>query len=153
MLNPKTNTTILVIVIFVLAMQTADAFKMPRLDLDNSLEKVIKGAGIIFLIKQFGGELNNFINKVLSDKSVPNVEATKVVPILTFGQGIEAGACQIAGPANKVGQVEAGFSVAAMLDKGHRFNIQTLVPSSSLNPLKLNRVYGVGITAIIDYKL
>lgn len=135
----------------------AEALKLPKFKLPGfgkgDLEKVLKGAGIVLLIKQFGGVLNNFINTILMNNGAAVRDATKVVPILTFGQGMEAGACQVSGPQAAVNRVKVVFSVAASLDKGHRFNVQALVPSASMNPLKLERVDGVGVSAIIDYKL
>ncbi len=149
-------TTILAAFICFLLIQPADALKLPKIKLggaEKTLQKVLTGAGIILLINQFGKELNTFINGILANKGIPNRSATKVVPILTFGQGVEAGACQVTGPTEDVNRVKAVLSISSMLDKGHKFNIQALVPTSSLNPTELKRVYGVGISAIIDYKL
>lgn len=149
----KRVSFVAILLVMVLLLQSADAIKLPKIKLGSSIEKVLKGAGIILLVKQFGGELNNFINTLLINKGAAIREATKVVPILTFGQGVEAGACQVSGSSEAVSKVQVVLSVAAMLDKGHKFNVQALVPSSSLNPTKLDRVNGVGISAIIDYKL
>ncbi len=131
------------------------AIKLPDLKLGrkDTLGKVLTGAGIVLLIKQFGGALNDFINTLLMNKGAATRDATKVVPILTLGQGIEAGACQVSGPAEAVKRVQVVLAIAATFDKGKRFNVQALVPSASLNPATLDRVYGVGITAIIDYRL
>ncbi len=136
-----------------LALTQVEAIKFPEIKLGgkDALGKLLKGAGIVLLIKQFGGELNKFINGVFQNKGAANRDATKVVPILTFGQGIEAGACQVLGPADAVKTVEVVFAVAATLDKGHRFNVQALIPSSTMKGI--NRVYGVGVSAIIDYRL
>lgn len=141
------------VLVFVLVLQSVNAIKLPKIDLGKTANKVLKGAGIVILVKQFGGELDKFINTIFANRGVPNRDATKVVPILTFGQGVEAGACQVSGPAEAVAQVEAVLAVAATFDKGKRFNIQALVPTTSLNPTRLDRVYGVGVSAIIDYKL
>ena len=91
-------------------------------------------------------------NKALKDKSVPNVEATKVVPILTVGDGIDAGACQVTGPKEKVDQVKMVYAIHSNLDKGKKFFIEGLVPSTSTNPTKIDRVYGVGVVSMITYK-
>lgn len=141
------------LLIFVLILQSVDAIKMPKINLGKTADKVLKGAGIVLLVKQFGGELNNFINTLLANRGVPNRDATRVVPILTFGQGVEAGACQVSGPEDAVARVQAVLAVAATFDKGKWFNVQALVPTTSLNPTRLDRVYGVGVSAIIDYKL
>jgi hypothetical protein len=148
--NLKKVSVLLVAAMFMVVLHSAYAFKF---DLKKTVKRGLKAAGIAALIKQFGPELNKFINQALNDKGVPNIEDTKVVPIFTFGGGIEAGACQVAGPTERIAQVQAVYAVEASLDKGHKFNMQLLVPTSSINPVKLSRVYGVGVTGIIDYKL
>ncbi|RCK81327.1 MAG: hypothetical protein OZSIB_2196 [Candidatus Ozemobacter sibiricus] len=154
-LRSRSLIALIVIVCLAGGLAPAQAIKLPELKLgrQNTLGKVLTGAGIILLIKQFGGALNDFINTLLLNKGAANREATKVVPILTLGQGIEAGACQVSGPPDAVAKVQVVLAIAATFDKGKRFNIQALIPSASLNPAKLDRVYGVGITAIIDYRL
>ncbi len=131
------------------------AVNLPKIKFDGKdiLGKLIKGAGIVLLIQQFGGALNDFINTILMNHGAAVRDATKVVPILTFGQGVEAGACQVSGPKDAVKRVKLVLSIASTFDKGHRFNVQALVPSASMNPTKLDRVAGVGVSAIIDYRL
>ena len=151
--TPRAAILISCILLF-LALNTADAIKLPKINLGNkTLEKVLTGAGIVLLVKQFGGALNDFINTLLLQRGAAIQDATKVVPIMTFGQGSEAGACQVSGPPEQVRQVKLVLAVAATFDKGRRFNVQALVPSSSLNPIELKRVPKVGISAIIDYRL
>jgi hypothetical protein len=144
-----------VLLLVVLALTPADALKMPKIKIGGggTLDKVVKGAGIVILVRQIGGQLNDFINTLLMNRGAGIKDATKVVPILTFGQGAEAGACQVSGPAEEVNKVQLVLAVAATFDKGRRLNVQALVPSASLNPLKLDRVQKVGISAIIDYRL
>ena len=142
---------------FTSVLQTVEggAFNLKNLNLKNikeDLKSVAKAAGIVYLINQFGSQLNDAANKALQDKSVPNVEATKVVPILTVGEGLDAGACQITGPKEKVDKVKMVYAINSTLDKGEKFEIQGLVPSTSLNPLKIDRVYGVGVVSMITYK-
>lgn len=155
MKNSKALTCILVTILFLNIFNVLEGFKFPKIKIGGGkdAQKVITGLGIILLIQQFGGALNSFINTILLNHGAANRDATKVVPILTLGQGIEAGACQVSGPQEAVNRVKVVLSLAATFDKGHRFNIQALVPSGSMNPLKLDRVHGVGITAIIDYRL
>lgn len=153
-----TQRSILVIItVFIALICTVDAeaIKLPKIKFGGNdiLEKAAKSIGIVVIINQFGSQLNDFINLILANKGATNRDATKVVPILTLGQGIEAGACQVSGPAGQVKRVKVVIAIAAAFDKGRKFQIQALVPSASLNPLKLERVYQVGISAIIDYKL
>lgn len=46
---------------------------------------VLKLGGISYLVNQFGGEINTFINKIFSQNEVSTDYATKVVPILSMG--------------------------------------------------------------------
>lgn len=150
-------TVLVVFFMFTSILQTVEGglFNLKKFDLKNikdDLKSAAKAAGIVYLIKQFGPQLNEVANKALADKSVPNVEATKVVPILTVGDGIDAGACQITGPKEKVDQVKMVYAIHSSLDKGKKFEIDGLVPSTSINPTKIDRVYGVGVVSMITYK-
>ena len=152
----KILSVLVVFFMFTSILQTANGglFNFKNLNLKNIKEDakaLLKGVGIVALIKQFGPALNDAANKALRDKSVPNVEETKVVPILTVGDGLDAGACQITGPKEKVDQVKMVYAIESTLDKGEKFYIQGLVPSSSTNPAKINRVYGVGVVSMITY--
>lgn len=153
----KFLSVLVIIFMFTSILQTVDGglFNFKNLNtktLKEDAKALLKGVGIVALIKQFGPALNDAANKALNDKSVPNVEATKVVPILTVGQGLDAGACQITGPKDKVDQVKMVYAVESTLDKGEKFYIQGLVPSTSMNPAKIDRVYGVGVVSMITYK-
>ena len=153
----KLLSVLVIFFMFTSILQTANGglFDFKKLDLKNikeDIKSVVKGVGIVYLIKQFGPALNDAANKALNDKSVPNVEATKVVPILTVGEGLDAGACQITGPKEKVDSVKMVYAIESTLDKGEKFYIQGLVPSTSMNPAKIDRVYGVGVVSMITYK-
>lgn len=153
----KFLSILVIFFMFTSILQTANGggiFDFKNLNLKNIKEDakaLLKGVGIVALIKQFGPALNDAANKALRDKSVPNVEETKVVPILTIGDGLDAGACQVTGPKEKVDQVKMVYAIESTLDKGEKFYIQGLVPSSSTNPAKINRVYGVGVVSMISY--
>jgi hypothetical protein len=136
------------------------AFKMPKFKLGNPLkdppktaENVLKAVGVGIVISQIAGPMNDFINTLMMNYKAPNKDMTKVVPIVTLGQGIQAGAAQVSGPADLVNQVKNVISIAGTFDKEKRSQVQGLVPNSSSNPLEIYRVYGVGITAIVDYRL
>ena len=116
---------------------------------------LIKIFGVGYVVKQFAGPLNDFVNNLLNNKGVKVREQTKVVPILTIGVGQPGyiGAAQVSGPkaavekVKAVGQLEANFNQA--------FRVKALVPLDSDNPIKdgIRRVPGVGITAIIDLRI
>lgn len=112
---------------------------------------VLKLGGISYLVERFGSEINTAINKIFSQKSMDTEYATKVVPILSLGKGGYIGAVQAVGPkaqvdkVKAVGQLEFGFSDFA--------RIKGLIPIDKLDVSNVNRVQGVGVSAVIDFKL
>lgn len=106
-----------------------------------------------FLVSAVAGPLNDFINTVTFNKGAKVEGHTKVVPIVSLGTGTRIGAAQIAGPkgdavnsTKAVAQIETAFK--------DRLRVKILVPIDSENPLqRFRRVQGVGVSAIIDYKL
>jgi len=121
----------------------------------QDLSGLIKIFGVGYVVTQFAGPLNDFINALLNNKGVKVTERTKVVPVLSIGIGQASyiGAAQVSGPKNAmdkvkaVGQLEGNFSDV--------FRVKALVPIDSLNPITdgIRRVPGVGVTAIIDLRI
>ncbi|MDI9371279.1 MAG: hypothetical protein GX181_08695 [Synergistaceae bacterium] len=106
-----------------------------------------------FVITTIAGPINDFINTITLNRGVKVEGHTKVVPIVSIGSGTHIGAAQVAGPKGEpvgstkaVAQVEASFR--------DRLRVKILVPIDSENPLqRFRRVQGVGVSAIIDYRL
>jgi len=120
---------------------------------DGVLGKGLKVVGIGFLVKQFGGEINKVINKVLNQNGVKYDGKTKVVPIVSVGNGAQVGAAQVQGTEAQVKQVR--YVGQLELDIG-RFRGKSLIPVSSITPGgqgAYQRVTGTGVTAIIDFKI
>ena len=117
------------------------------------LDKILKGAAIVVVIDKFGGQINSAMNKLVGD---PNREAgnkTKVVPIVSVGQGVSAGAAQVSGPARAVDMVKAVAQVEGNVRIGASLRLRALVPVSTKSATNIQRVYGVGVTGLIDTKL
>ncbi|WP_309706940.1 hypothetical protein [Armatimonas sp.] len=121
------------------------------------LDKTIKAAAILFAVDRFGPDINKFVNEVTRTKDIGDEAVTKVVPILTVGNGTYAGAAQINGPRRLVDTVRA---VAQM--EGEKRIIQPTVRVRGLIPVSdravrsletLKRVPGVGVTATLEVKL
>jgi hypothetical protein len=84
---------------------------------------------------------------------------TKVVPIVSVGAGVGTpggayiGAVQVQGPKAALDKVQA----VAQLEGSfmNQIRLRALVPVDSLTPVpgKLHRIYGVGVTALIDFQL
>ncbi len=110
---------------------------------------VIKAAAIGVAASEFGPQINKFVNGVFKTQGAMPPGVTKVVPYLSFGEKAYIGMMQVAGPAAQVSRVKAVWQYEDLFDSG-RVRLRVLIPSDSVNPLKIKRVKGVGCTAIID---
>ncbi|HEX5323371.1 MAG TPA: hypothetical protein VFW40_06255 [Capsulimonadaceae bacterium] len=118
------------------------------------LGSVLKGGAAVVLVHQFANQLNDFINGITANHHFSGKQATKVVPMVSLGQGTYAGAAQVAGENAQLGKVKA-VGVLEGEFHGHQFRARALVPIDTDNPAKgnIHRVEGVGVSAIIDIKL
>lgn len=105
-----------------------------------------------FLVSAIAGPANDFINTVTFNQKVGVTETTKVVPIVSIGSGTAIGAAQVAGPKEAVGRTKAVAQLETAFQG--RLRIKILVPMDSENPLQgVRRVQGVGVSAVIDFRL
>ena len=114
------------------------------------LDKVIKGGAIGYVVDATAGPLNDGINAVTAKYGVSTTDATKVVPIISVGDGSRAGAAQVRGPQYKVDQVKAALSIEQTII-GIRAKI--LIPVDRVDYKNVNRVQGVGVSASLDVKI
>ena len=115
--------------------------------------QLLKVLGVGAVVDRFAGPLNDGINKLTLSKKVAGKEATKVVSIISVGTGGDVGAAQVSGPKDKVAQVKAVAQLELSLQRGI-FRAKVLIPVTTKEVLKgLTRVYGVGVSAVIDIKI
>lgn len=144
----KKKIAALVLCLSILAGGTAWA-----IDLGNILGDLVGVVGGGFLVSTVAKPLNDFINTITLNKGAKVEGHTKVVPIVSIGSGTRIGAAQVAGPKGSsiestkaVAQIEATFM--------GRLRVEILVPIDSENPIqRFRRVQGVGVSAVIDFKL
>ncbi|MEG6585057.1 hypothetical protein [Dendrosporobacter sp. 1207_IL3150] len=117
-----------------------------------SLKDILKVGGIGFLVDKFAKPLNDFINTLTFKHGGSHDYATKVVPILSFGNGSHIGAAQVIGERSLVDRTEAVIQLEDDFS-GNRFRVKALIPIDSKNPINFSRVQGVGVSAIIDVKI
>lgn len=115
------------------------------------LGSVLKVGGVGYLVSKFGGEINNAINGVFGKKFAP-YEATKVVPIISFGSGTSIGAAQVQGSPQAIAKVK-GVAQLEVRFVNKQFRINALVPVDNVNPTNMSRVKGTGVSAVIDVKV
>lgn len=112
---------------------------------------ILTGGAIAVAVSQFGGQINDFVNKLTGNKDEDADRVTKVVPIISAGGGTYLGAVQVAGPRYDIDRVKA---VAQLEGKMSRFRVKALIPVDTMNPTKSpSRVRNVGVTALVDVKL
>ncbi len=127
--------------------------------LNINIGSLIKLFGIGYVVKQFGPQINSAINTLMLNNNAANKELTKVVPILSVGINVGSsgasyiGAAQIQGPKAALDQVQAVAQIEGTFSGVAR--LRALVPVDSLTPIpgKLHRIYGVGVTALVDFNL
>jgi len=125
------------------------------LNLGGALRGALKIFGIAYVVKQFGGQINSFINDALAQRSAKIDGQTKVVPIVRIGEGGTAvGAAQIMGPAVQVKKVSAVAEVE--WKPGNVLRARGLFPVTDVkitDPTKIKGVSGVGVSANIKLPL
>lgn len=114
---------------------------------------ILKGGAILLLVRQFGKQINDGINTALQNRKWENRQATKVVPIVSIGSGVYVGAAQVIGDEADVQRVEAVAQLELNLPGKARAKVLIPVDKVGLNPSEMQRVYGVGVSAVIDLKL
>lgn len=135
----------LVLVFASTVMLTSPAFSA------NLLTQALKLFGIGYVVSHFGPQIDKFITGLAGQHGVQWEGATKVVPIVSVGRGLFVGAAQVVGEPTYVDKVKAvGQLEVTISSLGGRL----LVPVDTTNPSKnLSRVNGVGVSALIDFKI
>ena len=117
------------------------------------LGDILKVGGVAFIVDKFGDQINSFVNTVTANKDAGTKEATKVVPIISFGGGGYIGAVQIIGAKKNVDKCKAVIQIEANAVFGKNIRVKALVPVGSKTTSKIKRIYGVGVSAIIDIRI
>lgn len=115
--------------------------------------KLVKAVGVGVVVKQYGGQINGALNRLVKHQDSKAV-TTKVVPIVTLGVASRnsVGAAQVMGPADRIARVGS----VAQLDQdilGREIKIRALVPIEGNDPRQLRRVQGVGVSGTVDLRL
>lgn len=115
------------------------------------LGSILKVGGIGLMVSQFGGQIDKFITSALGEREAAVVGATKVVPILSLGQGGYVGAAQVVGNPDSVRKVKAVFQLEGSIGSFRpRILIPTYVDKAQGTP---ERAKGVGVSAVIEFKI
>ncbi len=118
----------------------------------TQLDKILKAGGIAVVVDRLGRDIDRAINSLTRTKPDQNF-ATKVVPIISAGNGAYVGAVQVMGRPNLVQKVQAVAQVEGNF-MGNEVRLRALIPISTKEPQKgIDRVEGVGVSAIVDIRL
>lgn len=118
-----------------------------------SLGDIVKVGGIAVVVDRFGGQINKFINTLTANKNLGTNQATNVVPILSLGGGGYIGAAQVIGTKQNVDNTKAVVQIESNATFGRNLRIKALVPVGSRTTSNIKRIYGVGVSALIDIRI
>ena len=114
---------------------------------------IIKVGGAALVVDKFGGQINKFINGLTLNKNLGTTQATAVVPILSLGGGGYIGAAQVIGAKANVDKCKAVVQIEGNAVFGKNIRAKALVPVGSKSTSNIKRIYGVGVSAIIDIRI
>ncbi len=117
------------------------------------LGDILKVGGVGFVVDKFGSQINDFVNKLTANKNLSSTEATNVVPIISFGGGGYIGAVQVIGSKDNVDKCKAVVQIEGNAMFGKNIRAKALVPVGSKTTSNIKRIYGVGVSAIIDIRI
>ena len=117
------------------------------------LGSVLKGGAISLVVDRFAPQMNEGINKLTGNRHLEVGLATKVVPILSIGNGSYLGAVQVAGTQDKIDQVKAVAQLEGEFNAIGGVRLRALVPITERSVSNLKRVQGVGVSALVDVRL
>jgi hypothetical protein len=117
------------------------------------LGKILKGGAIAFAVDRFAPQIDKGINRLIDAKNLGHGQATKVVPILSIGSGSYLGAVQVTGNQRDLDRVKAVAQLEGRVRVIGGVRLRALVPISARSVSNLNRVPGVGVSALVDIKL
>jgi len=121
------------------------------LDLGGALGTVLKIGGIALVVKQFGPEIDHFINGLLSQRGIEGEGMTKVVPVIRVGVGTAVGAVQVQGTAEQVQKVQAVAEIEVKIGSSVRARGLVPVTTQKVDTGMIKGVGGVAVTANIKF--
>ncbi|MDD5090114.1 MAG: hypothetical protein PHQ23_04280 [Candidatus Wallbacteria bacterium] len=119
-----------------------------KINWGDIVQDTLKATAVAALVRQLAEPINDFVNSLLLTHGAENRDTTKVVPIFSVGYKTAVGAAQVSGPQELVNEVRAVFTLEGLTHGKYR--VKAYIPNRHSNPFELDRVYGVGVTAIID---
>lgn len=146
----KADIKLGVVALFLVAALLASTAMMTQAGL---LGDVVKVGAVGLVVEKFGGQINSALNKVTANKNLSTDEATNVVPIISLGSGGYIGAVQVIGAKENVDKCKAVVQIDVRQVLGKNIQANVLVPVGSKTTSNIKRIYGVGVSAILDIRI
>ncbi len=139
------------LVALALALVVASTLCLSSVAYAGVIEDALKIFGIAYVVRTFGGQINDFINSVTAQGGVKWEGITKVVPIISVGTGTYVGAAQVQGPSDRVDETRAVGQVETRISD---LRARLLVPVNTTDVTRdIARIRGVGVSALVDFKI
>ena len=141
---------------FIVVLTLLMSLAYPMSAMGINLRDIVRGGALVVgggaLVKAIAEPINNFINTITLNRGAQLQGHTKVVPIVSIGDGAHIGAAQVGGTSKQ--SVEQTQAVAQLEASFQGIRTRVLIPIDSVNPIqRFRRVQGVGVTAIIDVRI
>jgi hypothetical protein len=117
------------------------------------LGSILKGGAVALAVDKFGPQINRGINTLTGNKNLSPDQSTKVVPILSIGNGSYLGAVQVNGSQEALDKVKAVAQLEGKVNVIGGIRLRALIPIAARSVSNLHRVPGVGVSALVDIKL
>jgi len=115
------------------------------------LGNILKLGGVVWLVSQYGDQIDSFLTSALDERDAAARGATKVVPILSLGGGGYVGAAQVVGNPENVKSVKAVVQVEGKFGSARgQILLPTTTDKVSGSP---DRAKGVGVSAVIEFRI
>ena len=118
----------------------------------NLGEAAVKTVAVGAVVNAVSGPADKGLNTLLAQRNLPPGAATKVVPVLSLGEKGYVGAAQVAGSKSLVAKTKSVVQLETAFDN-KQYRIKLLMPMDSVNPVGMNRVRGIGVSALVDVAL
>ena len=115
--------------------------------------QILKVGGAVAVADRLGPQIDSAINSLTNQRNLGAEAETKIVPVLSVGQGKFIGIVQVAGPRDAVNQTTAVAQLETRLPLVGNSRTRVLVPINARSATNMRRVNGVGVSAVIDLRL
>ena len=114
---------------------------------------ILKVGGWALFLKNNADDIDKGLNAVVGRQNLKSANwVTKVVPVVSIGQGGFIGAVQVAGPKDKVAETKAALELNTSL-LGDDIKARIFIPINSTKLDKFQRVEGVGTVSLLEMRL